>query len=57
MSDTPTEDTENVDCEECHYGAYGGFSVVCCYYGTEECDPYGQCTQFEPKIDEDEEEL
>ncbi len=39
----------DVDCGKCHYGASGGQTVVCCYYGAEECDPFGQCTQFELK--------
>ncbi len=44
---------KNVDCEQCHYGASGGQTVVCCYYGAEECDPFGQCTQFELKNEEE----
>jgi len=41
----------DVDCEKCHYGASGGQTIVCCNYGGEECDPFGQCTQFEDKKD------
>ena len=41
------------DCKNCQYGAEGGggnfgmVSVVCCYYGSFECDPDGDCENFE----------
>lgn len=41
------------DCKNCHYGAEGGggnfgmMSIVCCYYGPLECDPDGDCQNFE----------
>ncbi len=41
------------DCKNCHYGAEGGggnfgvVSIVCCYYGSVECDPAGDCENFE----------
>ena len=42
--------TDDVDCEQCIYGAAGHSNdIVCCYYGSEECDPFGQCKQFEQK--------
>ena len=37
-----------MDCEACRYGAEGGGNtIVCCYYGSGETDPGGQCEQFE----------
>jgi len=39
----------DVDCGACRYGADGGRNTtVCCYYGSEETDPYGKCKVFEP---------
>jgi hypothetical protein len=40
---------KTVDCEQCRYGATAGQTIVCCYYGDQECDPFGQCAQFEPR--------
>lgn len=43
------------DCKNCHYGAEGGggnfgfVAIVCCYYGSLECDPAGDCQNFETK--------
>lgn len=39
----------DVDCEQCIYAANGGETVVCCYYGSDDCDPFGQCSPFELK--------
>ena len=37
------------DCSKCVYGADGGRGTICCCYcGTEECDPYNDCSQFQP---------
>ena len=36
------------NCEKCTYGASGGQTLVCCYYGNEETDPYGDCPCYEP---------
>lgn len=44
--------TQGADCEQCSYGADGGETIVCCYYGPHECEPFGQCAQFEPRDDE-----
>lgn len=47
-------DNENIDCEQCRYGADGRWqTITCCYLGAEECDPFGQCEQFEEKEIED----
>ena len=43
----------DVDCEQCHYGSTGQQTVVCCYFGENECDPFGTCSQFEPKDDDE----
>jgi hypothetical protein len=48
----------DVDCTDCHYGSTGQQTVVCCYYGElvqNECDPFGECSQFEPKEEAEEE--
>lgn len=38
------------DCHKCRYRAAGySDSSVCCYYGSGECDPLGECEQFELK--------
>jgi len=45
-------DENDVDCEQCVWAANGGQTIVCCYYGPDECDPFGQCRTFELLTDE-----
>ena len=40
------------DCGKCAYGASGGSGTICCcYYGSEDCEPYGNCSQFAPECE------
>ena len=40
-----------MDCEGCRYGAEGGGNTIaCCYYGSRETDPGGQCELFEVDV-------
>lgn len=37
------------NCKECRYVLYAqSGNPVCCYYGPQECEPHGDCEQFEP---------
>lgn len=47
---------QSFKCCDCRYSADGRRgTVVCCYYGYEDTDPYGDCEAFEPSDHEDDE--
>ena len=35
------------DCESCTYSAEGGQTTVCCYFGSGETDPDGDCPYYQ----------
>lgn len=48
------ENQNDVDCEKCVWGiVQNPQSIVCGNYGDQECDPFGQCGEFEPVEDDD----